>query len=523
MIEPSDYCAILCREPDRLRIINCHEEVVEVVKTVLADLHVDNQFYVKSKASCAFKLSGAPFYSGGWSGGKKETIKIRRAFASIVEKLQNYSWHLVVSTDIAKQHANSCLFFRKINAEKSESSQQLGGGKIFTFAPSAQSDILLIDIPAEVEKDVTEAIKATHGIDDHEVLEDVSGSVITTKVELGGWWNWHSTGEQAISLRKMLMEVIRVARTHKYEVVTNLNVKGTTDSLLFQHKPQLDEVPGAMFMISLNREDRLRLLEAPDYVITALEEVITETWERGIQHSKQREEGGGEYARLNKGYHEFKLAGRPWWADGEEAVKSRYLVASILAKLRSLGWEVADTIDVSRRLNDKTVFVMRQCPPEQQDWAVLSFHESDKVRLMSSRGTEDKVAEGVNTVLEVAEVIQETKEYWKAKQWKIRGAPFSGHKGCGVGADLRLMIHNLTKIMKHFHAAGWRLVASGDVSAKYFHGNDKTPPHPLDTHSWFFLHDPAGVLAAPETADLHHLLGVEELKSEGGGGCSGSW
>ena len=48
-------------------------------------------------------------------------------------------------------------------------------------------------------------------------------------------------------------------------------------------------------------------------------------------------------------------------------------MGQLLSRLKALGWEVAAALDVSRRLQDKTVFILRQCPPEQQHFAVLSL------------------------------------------------------------------------------------------------------------------------------------------------------
>ena len=161
-----------------------------------------------------------------------------------------------------------------------------------------------------------------------------------------------ATGDQAISIRKMLLEVIRVARKHKYDLISSLNVKGTTDSLMFQYNSALSDFhQDDMFIMSLNRHDRLRLISAPDYIVTTAAELVTKHWEKGIQENEAKD-----------GFHELKLRGNPWWADGESAVKSRYLIINMIAKFRSLGWEVAATLDVSRRLNDKTMFVVRNNP-----------------------------------------------------------------------------------------------------------------------------------------------------------------
>ena len=99
-----------------------------------------------------------------------------------------------------------------------------------------------------------------------------------------------------------------------------------------------------------------------------------------------------------RSYHasqEYKLGGTPWWAEGELAVDSRRLIGSLIASLKFSGWEVAGTVDISRQLEDKTVFLLRQssCKAKHQkagavaqmvDWACLSFHETDRIRWSNS-------------------------------------------------------------------------------------------------------------------------------------------
>ena len=75
---------------------------------------------------------------------------------------------------------------------------------------------------------------------------------------------------------------------------------------------------------------------------------MTSSWDKGIQENEAKE-----------GFHELKLHGTPWFASGTDAIKSRFLIINMIAKFRALGWEVAATLDVSRRLNDKTVFLFR--------------------------------------------------------------------------------------------------------------------------------------------------------------------
>ena len=508
MLQPSDYFALVSRQPNRLKIVNAHDEVVQVITDCLPE---NVSFYYKSKATCGFKFSSQPFAIGG---SQDQTILIKRMLADIIERLQSINWHVVINSDMAREKTSFCLFFRKIVAFNQVMKNKLSrDGKIFTFSPSGLSSLLLIDIPYFLEKEMIDVIKSQCSVNDYKMIQNVEGTQITSKLDLKGF-AWAETGSKAIQLRKMILEVIRVARKYKYELVTNINVKGTTDSLMFQHKPSLQDSSEDLLIMSLNRNDRLRLIGAPPYIVTAAEDVIGQHW--GVQSCKQLDNGDG---------FEFKLYGTPWWADGETAVKSRHLIACLIAKYKSLGWEVSATVDVSRKLNDKTVFVFRQCPPETQNFAVLSFHETDKMRFLSDLDDSFSLTDGIDRILDASDVTKSISYYWKAKQWKIRGDPFSGHMNCGV--DQRLMIHHLTKILKYFHKLGWRLVASADVSAKY-HSSDNNS-FPLDTHTWFFLYDPDHIKVPDTVLDIdddgdenHHVLDgvvgdlftVNEIKSE---------
>ena len=156
---------------------------------------------------------------------------------------------------------------------------------------------------------------------------------------------------------------------------------------------------------------------------------------------------------------------------------------------------------------------MNAVSPKVQ-WAVLSFHEDDKLRFMSNSDNKETVIKGITTILEASGQIKRGPEdYWKAFQWKLRGEPFFGLDG----VSLRLMIHHLTKILKLLHSEGWRLVASADVSAKVVRivrdGRDES--YSLDSHSWFLLQDPDMRLDTRlETESLTDQFVVDEIISE---------
>ena len=93
-------------------------------------------------------------------------------------------------------------------------------GDIFTFSPSSWDNLLLIDVPENIEKDLTESIKAICEVRDYKQLESTDGVILTSRLNLKGF-SWCSTGDQAIAVRKMILKVIQTARQYKYELVSS--------------------------------------------------------------------------------------------------------------------------------------------------------------------------------------------------------------------------------------------------------------------------------------------------------------
>ena len=60
-------------------------------------------------------------------------------------------------------------------------------------------------------------------------------------------------------------------------------------------------------------------------------------------------------------------------------------------------------------------------------------------------------------------------------------------------------------------------MASADVSAKYYKNNNSNEEYPLDTHSWFFLHDPDSMIVSDTVINMEPS--ATESGSESGDLC----
>ena len=136
--------------------------------------------------------------------------------AKIITELQEINWHIAVnSDDFGHRSANSCMFFRKVAV----SDQRKRDGEVFIFSPSGEGSILLIDVPERLERDLVHSIAAACTMETYELLDRREGPLLTSRLNMGGL-TWSATGDQALSVRKMILSFVQSARKHKYELVS---------------------------------------------------------------------------------------------------------------------------------------------------------------------------------------------------------------------------------------------------------------------------------------------------------------
>ena len=133
---------------------------MDAFETSLNNSQISFTFYTKSNTSCAFKFWGKPFQSKSGAAESDDNILYVKALAKIIEKLQTLSWHVVTSSDLTKKGSNSTIFFRKISVVDQNKINKLKRvGNIFTFCPSGQNELLFMDVPTEIEKELVEEVR----------------------------------------------------------------------------------------------------------------------------------------------------------------------------------------------------------------------------------------------------------------------------------------------------------------------------------------------------------------------------
>ena len=468
----------------------CDQQVAALVSKVLGDcLKIQEQGFTAA-TTFTIQLAGQPFAAAGFGEGEQAGLNLRLAFCRLLAELAANGWELVASSDLAQRRANSTVFFRRLVGQLAADPAP----RPFTcIAPSGWDRLHLVNLPKGLESRVTSLVESGWGMQDCRTLH-TSQHGVSVKLKLSGSPWSGETGAAGVQIRQLLLDLVRLLQSQDFRFVANINFKGTLDSFFFESRRSLSfglPSPETMFAVSLNRSDRLRVISAPPEVLHQVAGLVQQSWSRGIQA-----------VRSYHGCHEYKLGGSPWWAEGEQAVASRRLLGSVLAGLKHTGWEVAATLEISRQLDDKSLLLFRQSsrttrPPSHKpgalsvmvDWVSLSFHETDKIRLVSGPGKETASQAGLREKVRsrLAEggegVVQREREYHGGTEWKLSGTPFSGT--FGTGGQQRAMISFLSCILRDFNTSGWKLVTSADISAKYH--STKHERYPMDLHTWFFL------------------------------------
>ena len=119
--------------------------------------------------------------------------------------------------------------------------------------------------------------------------------------------------------------------------------------MFFIQNNWVDSFRPQLAMISLNRLDRIRLINFEPEMNQIVNKVITTFYQ--------------ETPPPVRDYHgstEFKLNGSPFCSSGHGSIRTRQLICGLLEALSSQGWQVKSNLDISRKVTDKSIFIVEK-------------------------------------------------------------------------------------------------------------------------------------------------------------------
>lgn len=358
-----NYLCIAIRPNDKLRVILGTSREISIVRQIIEETWPPGiqreQFMLNGVHE--FKMRGNPFQVYTSS---TDAVASRRMAGNILHRLQRDGWKLLISSDLTRTTDLTTWIFKKMP------NTAVSTRPLLIVGLSSTDSLMVLNAPEELHQTFKDVVAKSWNAGIQRWTYE--NSVLVIKL-VGN--PWHPDGQDTVSSRLLLQNLINDLRLRQWNLYGNSNLKSSTNTLFFEYDPNI--VPGepstTHFTISLNKQDRLRLIGAPDSLVSVIRNVIQTIWLRGIQNEERYYQSW-----------EFKLRGTPWWASGTEAVDSRYLIAKLLEALQSYGWSVVASIDSSRKLSDKSSLVFRQSQAIQSPVFCLSLNESDKLRLINA-------------------------------------------------------------------------------------------------------------------------------------------
>ena len=405
-----------------------------------------------------FKLRGAPFVR---DSSAAVAFDCRKFASGLLFQLHNQGLRLLASSDLSKTAKLTTWLFHR---ERTHTS-------LFPFACigiSNRDKLQFINFPVAfyerlkyvVEQNWPKTIKRSKFIGDD------------FEIKLRGMpWRPRRDSEniQAKTLVKALINELGKCRWFLYG---SSNLRGNADALFFMYDPAAPSpCLSCGFVMTLNKNDRLRIIDAPHDAAGPVNNAITDYWPRGIQKEK---------GKLNA--YEFKLKGCPWWANGEDTVSVRYFMCKMFEELLRSGWRVKMSVDLTKSLNDKSVLPFQKCDPSNGPVFCISLSRTDRIRFINAPPNLLTALIAMVRRVWLFGVASE-RPYGASIELKLNGRPWnygwSGHDG----AHGRVMLAYLIKVCANM---GWHLYLSADVSAKWRHQRN-APDIPLDLHSLWFV------------------------------------
>ncbi|MFH4977676.1 hypothetical protein AB6A40_004385 [Gnathostoma spinigerum] len=446
--------SITFRRRDRVTVVDADPEVIHAIRNVLATYYSDGIQRERRLpgGSTEFQLRGFPFVQGFKNSATMFKLVLCRLFVV----LRNSGWRLCISSDLSRLSDLSTLFFQKVSCET------YSGCQVFCLSLSSTDKFKLINAPPQA----------------HQLLIDIVGSLLQSssvenmysEVQLRGY-AWLTTSSIfGCEVRKILLDIFRRFHSIGYRYYGTANLKNTADCIFFIS----DESSVGLrhyAMLSLNATDRIRLIDTSPEIIEVVRRCLEQNWSQGIQNEGPKDDGS---------YYEFKLNGRPWLSCGNEAIDSRLILTLIFQQLAGIGWDVVTALDISRRPNDKAVFVLRRCAATNIPHFAISMNSTDIIRVIySNREVNDFIAATLSECWTLG--VSSFGRRNGCSEFILNGTPWSCSSTTSQFEVTRML---MSRIMYVLALRGWKVVFSADVSAKYERPKNREP-YPVDVHSWF--------------------------------------
>ena len=424
---------------DQVQICNADDDVISIVRNNLVRNYKGIQKESRKDDVYLFKCKGYPF-STNYSTDHQMFIK---CMCFLLKDMCEAGYIKVFSGDFNWYIDLSAWFFYKSPGAVAKDIE-------FCAVDLWSWDKLKL---FNCENQICEAIKYTVH-ENWRGIQKAEQDELSYQLKLKGYPWSRSSGDDAVKNRMLIMKILQTMASYGWTLYSATNIDNFTDTLFFCRKRNLyisHEFCSSILAISLNQNDRLRLINADGGVIEAIKTVIRGNWSE-IQKE-------GDY----HGSYEFKLKGTPWWVRGEKSLPSVSLLCAIFVQLRRMGWKAIMNLDISRSDHDKGVFFFIRMPPKESYYCALSLKDSGYIYGVHLHEKIQATLTQVFTPYFELRPSSKTPAMNYAIKWTIMACPWSSSGTSTMRFNGQLLMAAMVNAMVGFN---YHLCSSADISSK---------------------------------------------------------
>ena len=240
----------------------------------------------------------------------------------------------------------------------------------------------------------------------------------------------------------LILKMLECMASHGWVLYSSCNLDDRTDTLFFVQKRKTEEqwtFYSSMFAISLNRSDRLRVINADKTVVDCVRKTQEKNWKSVKEETSESD------------FVEFKLSGTPWFDDKDKCVPAVFLLCSIFCELRSLGWVVFNNIEMIFSATAKGVFHFCKVPPRQVKYCAISLKSAGLIYGVNiNQEIQEALTKAFKPYFVEQPVMVEMGNYSGIK-WDLDGRPWSSGGNTALKFNGQLLVAHVIHILMGFN------------------------------------------------------------------------
>ena len=447
---------VIFRSPDKIRILHSNMEFTKTIFKILGELG-DPMESEQKLGVLQCQLPGMPF-AGGHTLSKVDAVICTYFLIKMFEELPDYEPLVSGWFGRGGLDQGTLILKQKVGSVSS---------KVCCVLPFGSDRLLLIKC-SETFTAVKEALSQswTVGIQSEKTLESVcgSGTVIELKLK-GNPWSHNEIMHNALEIKDFLAHLIKTMSQQNWRLLTTFQLRTyTSGNAMFFIQNLLSPnqtKPSNLAIVSPVRRDRLWLQNLDLGSVQSIEATLMRFYQTKPL----------ELVQLSPKSQEYKLAGYPFWATGEDGVDTRLTMCRILETLREQGWSITTATMAARHgmtgksySNDiKTSVIVGKCESARQKFACVAPVDLDRLWLLNfppdvQHSLLETVAESYLPGIE----FQTSLDAGSRVLIGLKGTPWSS-SGSGFGLHGQSMLMCLIKCAIK---TGWLPMFSADFTAR---------------------------------------------------------